>query len=367
MAAGSPRVAPATTATRHPRAPGRPGPAPCSPRRPSPRRWCLVVASLVLAAGCSATPGATGAPSPAAASPAPPTEPAARQQLVIHGTGDVSLDPATVPELAERGWDSAWSGLGGLFTADDLTVINLECPVSTLGEPVPDKQFTFRCTPDALPATAAAGVEVANLANNHSRDLGPDAMLDSVLTLRGAGIAAVGVGAYAAAALEPTIVDRNGWRIAVLGFGGVIPDPGWLATDTAPGMADGDDIATMTAAVAAASRRADLVVVSIHWGAELETAPQAGDVERARAMVDAGADVVFGHHAHRLQPLELYNGAPIAWGLGNFVWPRASAAGATTAVARVTVEPDGAVSACLLPATIGESGAPALDGPPACP
>jgi poly-gamma-glutamate synthesis protein (capsule biosynthesis protein) len=326
-----------------------------------------VVAGTVLAA-CStpadpaaAAPAATGAP-PSAATAAP----AARGRLVVHGTGDVNLDPAYIPALRTRGYDHAWSGLEGLFTADDLTVVNLECPVSDRGSLVP-KEFNFRCDPAALPAAKAAGVDVANLANNHSGDFGPEALLDSVTRLRDAGIAPVGVGADARAAAEPVIVERNGWRVAVLGFGGVVPAADWLAGPRRPGMASGDDTAAMTAAVRTASERADLVFVTVHWGVELDTRPRPDDVARARALIDAGADGIFGHHAHRLQPLDTYGGRPIAWGLGNFVWPTLSDAGSRSAVASFVVEPDGAVRGCLLPARITSPGHPELTGQRSCP
>jgi hypothetical protein len=317
----------------------------------------------------TAVPGAPAATAPvgsvvAVADPAPA---AARGRLVVHGAGDVSLDPGYVPALRARGYDYAWSGLDGLFAGDDLTVVNLECPVSTRGEQVPDKQFHFRCDPAALPAARAAGVEVANLANNHSGDYGPQAQLDSVGYVRDAGIAPVGVGADRAAATTPAIVERGGWRIAVLGFGGVIPDPNWLAGAHRSGMADGDDTAAMTAAIRAAHEQADLVFVTIHWGVELDTTPRPDDVARAHAMIDAGADGVFGHHAHRLQPMETYHGRPIAWGLGNFVWPTQSAEATRTAVAEFVVEPDGSVRGCLLPARIAAPGHPVLTGERSCP
>ena len=334
------------------------------------RGSATVLLAAVLLCGCTAPgPAAPAAPRTAptsveqavAPSPARPV----RERLVVHGTGDVSLDPGYIPALREHGYDHAWSGLDGLFAADDLTIVNLECPVSTRGRIEP-RAFNFRCDPAALPAAHRAGVDVANLANNHIRDYGPEALLDSITHTREAGIAPVGVGADLAAATTPAVVERGGWRIAVLGFGGVVLSPGWLATARSPGMASGDDVDGMVEAVRAAGEVADLVFVSIHWGMELDTEPRADDIRAARAMIDAGADGIFGHHQHRLGPLGTHRDRPIAWGLGNFVWPRLSAESARTAVAQFVVEPDGAVRGCLLPAVIASSVHPELTGPRTC-
>ena len=288
-----------------------------------------------------------------------------RGSLVIQGVGDVNLDTSYIPALAERGFDSAWSGLDGLFLDDDLTIVNLECSPSPLGSPEP-KEFVFRC-PDGFSEMAAAGVDLANLANNHSQDFGKEALIDGRLRLLAAGIDTVGAGRHLrqANAFFPYLIE--GWKVAVVGFGGIQPHAGWLATETAPGMADGDDIDSMVAAVERAEAWADWVVVTVHWGVELDLAPRPDDIERAQAMIAAGADAIFGHHPHRLQPLETIEGVPVAWSLGNFVWPNFSAAGSTTAVARIEISPQGEVRACLLPAQIESPGHPVVTGERACP
>lgn len=285
--------------------------------------------------------------------------------MVIQGTGDVNLDPAYTPALGENGYDYAWEALDDLFHEDDLTVVNLECAPSDIGTPEP-KEFVFRCPTQSLPSLHAAGIDVANMGNNHSGDYGKEALVDGRSRLVSAGVAPVGAGADLDEAGQPALFEVNGWKIAVLGFGGVFPTPAWFATEDRPGMRNGDDISSMVAAVEAADETADIVVVAIHWGVELDTEPRPDDVERARAMIAAGADVIFGHHAHRLQPLEMVNDAAVFWGLGNFVWPRHSTAGATTAVARAVVRPDGRIEACLIPAFIESPGQPALTGEPEC-
>jgi poly-gamma-glutamate synthesis protein (capsule biosynthesis protein) len=79
-------------------------------------------------------------------------------------------------------------------------------------------------------------------------------------------------------------------------------------------------------------------------------------------MIDAGADAIFGHHSHRLQPMGRYKGRPIFWSLGNFVWPNFSVEGSTTAVAEVTVKPNGKVTGRLIPAYIESDGHPVITG-----
>lgn len=289
----------------------------------------------------------------------------AKGTLVIHGTGDVNLDPNYIPALASNGYDYAWEALDGIFADDDLTVINLECAPSDLGDPEP-KEFVFRCPTESLASLAPAGIEVANLGNNHSGDYGKEALVDGSARLTAAGVASVGAGPDAHEAGAPAVFDIDGWTVAVVGFGGVVPNPPWVASEDRAGMRDGNDIASMVAAVEAADEVADIVVVSIHWGVELDTEPRPEDVERAEAMIEAGADVIFGHHAHRLQPMEMMNDAAVFWGLGNFVWARHSTSGSTTAIGRAIVHPDGSIEACFIPAFIENPGQPVMTGEPPC-
>ncbi len=291
----------------------------------------------------------------------PPTsEP--QEALLIHGAGDVSLDPTYISTYRTAGYGYAWSGLAGLFQRDDLTVVNVECPVSDLGSKVAGKEFSFRGDPAALPSMRSAGVEVGNMANNHAYDYGTEALVDTRHNLQAAGIAPVGAGRDAREANEPAIFHLKGWTIAVVGLDQVIDPDYEVATATKPGTADGHDFDAMLAAVGAAKARADLVVVDIHWGVELDTVPRAYQVTDGHELVDAGADVVFGGHSHRLQPLEMYKGRPIFYSLGNFVWPNFSSAGSTTAVAEVRITPAGVFTARLLPAYIEAPGHPVLRG-----
>lgn len=315
------------------------------------------------------TVGSTTSTAPAAAPPtttttavpsAPTIEvepPSGRQRLVIHGTGDVNL----WERYAGTDPEATWAPLRDLFQNDDLTVVNLECAPSELGSPLP-KAYNFRCPFETLLPMAEAGVDVANLANNHSQDFGSEAMLDGRANVFAAGLNPVGVGADLEQATEPAVFSIGGWTVAVVGFGGVVTDSSWLATPDRPGMASGDDGELMADTVRRADELADIVIVTIHWGWELETEPRRADVELAEAMVAAGADMIFGHHQHRLNPMTYIDGVPIAWGLGNFIWQPGTGDASRTAVAEVIVEPDGTIRGCLIPARIIATGVVELHG-----
>ena len=335
----------------------------------------LLVALVVVGVGAIAASGGGGgtgggAAAPRSATPAEDRAPASSQgpppttiqdpkgRIVIHGAGDVSLDPGYITTYAAHGYGYAWSGLGGLFDRDDLTIVNVECPVTDAGVQL-TKEFSFHGSPAALPAMRAAGVDVGSLANNHAYDRGPQGVVDSRRNLERAGIAAIGAGRDQDQALEPALVERRGWTIAVLAFDEVLDPLDEVAAPDKPGTAAGHDFSLMVRAVRSAAARSDLVVVMIHWGVELDTEPRDYQVREGHTLVDAGADVIFGSHSHRLQPMSVYRGRPIFWSLGNFVWPPFSAEGSTTAVAEVTVTA-GRFAGRLLPAFIEAPGHPVL-------
>jgi poly-gamma-glutamate capsule biosynthesis protein CapA/YwtB (metallophosphatase superfamily) len=298
-----------------------------------------------------ATTGPTTEPSPSPAEP--------KQALVIHGAGDTNVDPGYIG-VSPSNYDVLLSGMDGLFKRDDLTVVNLECAVSDLGSPVP-KEFNFQGDPDALPYLERDGVDVASMANNHAYDYGPEALVDTRKNIEDAGMVAVGGGKDPAEATKAGIVHVKGWTIAIVGFDKVVdPFPEAIAAPGHPGTACGHDVDCMVAATRKAAAMSDLTIVNIHWGVELDTQPRADDVEIAHRLIDAGADIIFGGHAHRLQPYDMIDGRPVFYSLGNFVWPRLSAESATTEVAEVHVSPKGKFTASVLPTIIESGGHPVL-------
>jgi poly-gamma-glutamate synthesis protein (capsule biosynthesis protein) len=317
--------------------------------------------ALVFAASCTGTPVAEAprvlSTKPAAAAPSRSPTPTQKDVLVVHAIGDVNLDPTYVSGLAKHGFAHAWTGVDGLFARDDLTIANVECPVA-LGGVRQAKRYTFLCSPEGLPDMRRAGIEVATLANNHSMDFGVPSMFDSIENLRAAGIATVGAGATTTDAYRPAFLELGGRRIAVIGLSQIAPRASWYAAKNRPGVASGHDLKAAAAAVRAAAREADFVIVTVHWGIERHTKPSPAQIALARRVIDAGADAVFGHHPHVLQPLEFYKQRPIFYSLGNFVWSRSWPAAYRTGVAEVRFGKT--IEAKLLPAYIESSGHPEL-------
>jgi poly-gamma-glutamate synthesis protein (capsule biosynthesis protein) len=226
-----------------------------------------------------------------------------------------------------------------VLSAADLAVVNLETAITERGDAAP-KQFTFRAPAAAFDALAAAGVDVASMANNHGLDYGPVGLLDSIAAARAKGFPIVGIGRNATEAYAPYRATVRGQRIAVIGATQVLDGnliASWTATDAQPGLASAKEVDRLTAAVRGVRPTADTVVVFLHWGIERQTCPSGDQQALARALVDAGADVVVGGHAHRLQGGGRLGDAFVAYGLGNFVFYTEGGPGAQSGVLEVTV------------------------------
>jgi len=252
--------------------------------------------------------------------------------------GDVHFEGLLRPKLAA---DPAGllQPIAPLLTSADLAVVNLETAITERGSPA-TKEYTFRAPANALTALASAGVDVASMANNHGLDFGPDGLEDSLAAEASSRFPLIGIGRDAAEAYEPHRAVVQGQRIAVIAATQVLDEhliSSWTATDMQAGLASAKDVDRLVAAVAEARATSDTVVVFLHWGTEGQTCPSQRQQELARALADAGADVIVGGHAHRLQGAGRLGGAFVAYGLGNFVWYARGGPGAQTGVLTVTV------------------------------
>lgn len=231
-----------------------------------------------------------------------------------------------------------------LLQSADLLVGHVEVPHTRRGSEQSTDIPAPPADPDHLHALARAGFHVATLAGNHIADAGPMGIADTVDTLRGLGIATTGAAMNLAEARAPALVTAKGVRVGVLSYNCVGPRESWATSRKAgcahvkvlthyeldyasPGgpptiytFAAPESLEAMAADIEALRTRADIVVVAFHKGVG-HTPARIEMYERAvsRAAIEAGADIVIGHHAHILRGIELYRGKPVFHGLGNFV------------------------------------------------
>ncbi len=293
------------------------------------------------------------------------------KELTLLATGDIFVGMPddhphihNVVRLPEKADLIDWFGdLAPILQQGDFTLGNLEGPICTGGEPDIGKAGTggavFKMPPMSAQVMKRAGIDALALANNHTMDLSAGGLLETIQHLDAAGVAWAGGGRNAAEAHRPAMLERNGVRVAFLSYTSSFipgihtagPDKAGLSTVTvttayeipgsiryAPGVpprivttADRRDVEQMKADVQQAKANADVVVVSWHWGltryanafgmgVALEEAPffvLNYQEDMGRAAIDAGADLVMGHHPHRLQGMELYKGKLICYSLCN--------------------------------------------------
>lgn len=202
----------------------------------------------------------------------------------------------------------------------DLFLLNEEFPFSLRGEAMADKQFTFRTDPKYVKIFQDLGADIVTVANNHALDFGRDAFLDTLDTLKQADITCIGGGYNLAEASAPAIKTVGGQTFAIFGATRVSPSYNWYATDSQAGLFQTYDPAKLNAGIAEARELYDHVIVFVHWGVEKAELPEDYQRQLAKGYIDAGADLIVGCHPHVLQGFEYYNGVPIIYSLGNYLF-----------------------------------------------
>jgi poly-gamma-glutamate capsule biosynthesis protein CapA/YwtB (metallophosphatase superfamily) len=282
--------------------------------------------------------GAAGTAPEAARTPAAAGRPEAKPVVLAFG-GDVHFEGALASKLSANA-SGLLDPIEPVLRQADLAVVNLETAVTSGGSPT-TKEFVFRTPATAFAALRGGGVDVASMANNHGLDYGEAGLRDSLAAARRYRFPVVGIGLNAKQAYRPFRRTINGQRIAVIGATQVLDDElisAWTAGPGKPGLASAKDVPRLLREVRAARKSSDTVVVFLHWGIELEQCPSSDQRRLAKQLVAAGADVVVGGHAHRVQGAGRMGRALVGYGLGNFVWYGTSELSTQTGVLVVTVD-----------------------------
>lgn len=245
------------------------------------------------------------------------------------------------------------SRLLGEMQQSDLCMVNNEFPYSDRGTPCPGKTYTFRSKPENVALLAQMGVDIVSLANNHAYDYGADALCDTLSVLDDAEIMHVGAGRNIEEASAPVYVEINKVKIGVVAATQIerldTPDTKG-ATKTAPGVMrcySQGELDRLLQVITEAKKQCDVLVVYIHWGTENTDVLDWAQPYQADLIAKAGADLIVGAHPHCLQGLDMIDGVPVIYSLGNY-WFNSKPL--DSGLLKVTVNKEGVESVRILPA-----------------
>ena len=240
------------------------------------------------------------------------------KKITLLFVGDIMLSRAVGAMMEKSGnWEYPFLETAEFLRSADLTFGNLEGPISSHGTNV-GSIYSFRANPKVAEGLVYAGFDVLSLANNHIWDYGREAFIDTIQILESIGISPVGGGLNYKKAHEPAIKVVGDTKLAYLAYTGLVP-PISGSKEATPATSF-LEIETAVADIQTSKTLADIVIFSFHWGNEYDTVPDDYQKTMAHALIDAGADLIIGHHPHIVQGVEKYGNGFIAYSLGNFVF-----------------------------------------------
>lgn len=277
-----------------------------------------------------------------------------RRDVVISVAGDILLDRGVAAEMKENGADYPYREVADVFLRDDITVANLECPLTRAGGgAMKAKRFVFKADPDNAEILKNAGFDALMLANNHTMDYVSEGLADTMKALDEAGLFHAGAG-KSIDDIEPCYIKKNGISIGILSYSSLPPEGLVHDKDSTTiayareGYLDG-----MKSEIKGAREQCDFLMVYFHWGTEFCHDVSDAQIEIAHAAIDSGASAVIGAHPHVLQGKETYKGVPIYYSLGNFVFDKQIPYGTDESlIVQFTVGKNGILSVTELPVVI---------------
>ncbi|MCR4995351.1 MAG: CapA family protein [Bacteroidales bacterium] len=258
--------------------------------------------------------------------------------LTITFTGDVLLDRGVRRQIEAHGTESLFTtGVDSVLAASDLVVGNLECPATTIKAPT-YKRFVFRAEPEWLDALRRHGFTHLNLANNHSVDQGRRGLEDTFRQVAAHGMTPLGAAPTQDKAARPVLlasVPRRVWLIPTLRL--ALENYPWLPDQWSVSQDDDERLVQRVAALRQTDSSA-VIIVSPHWGWEHKLTPVGQQRELAHRLLDAGADLIIGHHTHTQQTIENYRGRYIYYSIGNFIFDQTSDLNSRACIVSMDIE-----------------------------
>ena len=258
---------------------------------------------------------------------------AGAEEIVINAVGDIMLAGRWASTIRKAGYAFPFGGVTSELSNGDINLANLESPIARGGTEFLSKKFRFRAEPEVARALRSAGFNLVTLANNHSMDFGWAALAETRGHLSNSGISWIGAGENLDEARRMASYTIKGKKIVFLGYSLTQPTE-FFAGRNRPGTAPGY-VNLVTADIAKAREQADYVIVSFHWGKEASGTVRPYQRDTAHRAIEAGADVIIGHHPHVLQGVERYKGGIIFYSLGNFTFASKSSTADVSAIVRL--------------------------------
>lgn len=288
-------------------------------------------------------------------------EPRKDQKLTMTMVGDVMMGRHVGEVTKRHGADYLFRHVKPYFDASDYVSGNFEHPIlknDASKYEQTDKSIHLYTDMDAIHAVKNAGFTVMNLANNHLMDYGEEGLRDTLDVFDRYNMDYVGGGENRKEAKEHiNYQDVNGVRVATLGFTDAFVE-GTIATKDQNGLLSANPDVLFDMIEKAKNEdhgNADLVVVNVHWGQEYDTEATPRQKALAKAMVDAGADIIIGHHPHVLQSFDVYKDGIIFYSLGNFVFDQGWTRTKDSAMVQYNLTEDGKATIDVIPLQIEEA------------
>jgi poly-gamma-glutamate synthesis protein (capsule biosynthesis protein) len=235
----------------------------------------------------------------------------------ILAAGDVMLGSWIEQVIRAKGWNYPFVQLDSVVNRADIFFCNLEAPFGTSGIAF-EKTYTFRVSPDLVQVLTAGRINMVSLANNHIMDYGAEPLQTTMDLLEKNNIYYSGAGLNLLEARKPARMEIKGKNISFACYSLTFPEEFW-ATDSSAGTCFPSH-SFVFRDLKKYKKDSDLLVVSFHWGGELLSTPKEYQITLAHQVIDAGADLILGHHPHVIQGIEIYQGKVIAYSLGNFIF-----------------------------------------------
>ena len=260
--------------------------------------------------------------------------------LTVVLTGDILLDRGVRRVIEHHGVGHLFSdGIDSVFQSAQVVVGNLECPATKIQAPV-FKRYIFRAEPEWLDTLHQHGITHLNLANNHSIDQGREGLMDTRQNILAAGMVPIGAGANMAEASEPVLLashPRKVWLVPSLRL--ALENYAYLTDKPCVSQESMDSLFSRVHCLRQQDSTA-VIIVSLHWGAEHKLEPVPRQRHDAHMLIKAGADLLVCHHTHTLQTIEDYNGHPIYYSVGNFIFDQFSLLNSEACMVRLKVSRD---------------------------